>query len=116
MPHWPETLPQSPLLDGCRETPADRTVRTAMDTGPAKVRTRGTAGAGRLSLTYILSCAELAALEAFFEQELIAGALKFSFPHPRKEQSVDCRFRQPPAWAPINGNFFRVGIELEVLP
>lgn len=53
MPNWPETLPQSPLLDGWRETPADNTVRTAMEAGPAKVRARGTAGAGKMSLTYI---------------------------------------------------------------
>ena len=116
MPVWPDTLPQSPLLDACRETPADTSIRTNMDAGPAKVRARTTAGTGRLSLAYILSRAEVAVLDGFFREELTSGSLKFSFPHPRTENTVDCRFRQPPAYAPINGDFFRVAVELEVLP
>lgn len=116
MPNWPEALPQSPLLDGARETPADTVIRTAMETGPAKTRRRTTAGTGRLSLTYILSRAELTVLEGFFSTDLFGGALSFAFPHPRLGETVDCRFRQPPAFAPINGDFFRVGLELEVLP
>lgn len=116
MPSWPVTLPQSPLNDGTREIAADTTIRTAMDAGPAKVRSRTTAGVAKLSLSYIMSRAEVDVLQAFFDADLVSGALKFSFPHPRREETVDCRFRQPPAYAPINGDFFRVGVELEVLP
>ncbi len=116
MTTWPDTLPQSPLLDASRETPADTTIRTNMDAGPAKLRARTTAGVGKLSLAYILSRAEVAVLDSFFKDELTGVALKFSFPHPRTAETLDCRFRQPPAYAPINGDFFRVAVELEVLP
>lgn len=116
MPAWPSSLPALPLADGCRETAPDTSIRTEMDAGPAKVRARTTAGVAQLSLSYIMSRAELGTLEAFFRDELVSGALKFAFPHPRREETVDCRFRRPPAWTPVNGDFFRVGVELEVLP
>lgn len=116
MPNWPETLPQSPLIDGCRETPADTVIRTEMETGPAKARLRTTAGVSRLSLTYIMSRAEVDTLQGFFNADISSGALQFDFTHPRTQETIGCRFRQPPAYAPINGDYFRVGIELEVLP
>lgn len=116
MPIWPETLPQSPLSDGMRETPADVLVRTSMDTGPAKFRPRTSAGVARLALSYIMSRAEVESLSDFFNDDLMWGSLSFSFPHPRTEEPVDCRFRQPPVYAPINGDFFKVTMELEVLP
>lgn len=116
MPIWPETLPQSPLSDGMRETPADVLVRTSMDTGPAKCRPRTSAGVARLALSYIMNRAEVESLSDFFNDDLMWGALSFSFPHPRLEESVDCRFKQPPSYAPINGDFFKVTMELEVLP
>lgn len=116
MPIWPETLPQSPLSDGMIETPADVLVRTNMDTGPAKFRPRTSAGVGKLALSYIMSRAEVETLSDFFNDDLLWGALSFSFPHPRLEEPVDCRFRQPPSYAPINGEFFRVSMDLEVMP
>lgn len=116
MPTWPLTLPQAPLVDGLRETAADTTLRTAMDAGPAKLRSRTTAGVAKLSLSYIMSREEVGTLQEFFDDDLVSGALKFSFPHPRVDATVECRFRQPPAYAPINGDFFRVALELEVLP
>lgn len=116
MPNWPESLPQSPLIDGSRETPADTAIRTEMEAGPAKIRQRTSAGTARLSLTYIMSRAEVEVLQGFFSAGLSSGAMQFDFTHPRTEETVGCRFRQPPAYAPINGDFFRVGVELEVLP
>lgn len=116
MPIWPDTLPQSPLSDGMIETPADVLVRTSMDAGPAKFRPRTSAGVARLALSYIMSRAEVETLSDFFNDDLMWGVLSFSFPHPRLEEPVDCRFKQPPSYAPINGDFYKVAMELEVLP
>lgn len=116
MPDWPTSLPALPLAESYGETQAVTVIRTEMETGPAKARRRTTAGVSLLNLSYILSRAEAATLEEFFENELAGGALQFSFPHPRKAQTVGCRFRRPPALSPINGDYFRAGVELEVLP
>ncbi|HYD17056.1 MAG TPA: hypothetical protein VEF76_01090 [Patescibacteria group bacterium] len=116
MPIWPETLPQSPLSEGFREMPPDVLARSEMDTGPAKLRPRTSAGCAKLEVTYILSREEVEMLSDFYNEELMWGALAFSFPHPRLEEPADCRFRQPPSYTAINGDFFKVACQLEVLP
>ena len=116
MPAWPGTLPASPLMDSFRETVPDTVLRTETDQGPAKLRQRTTAGVRRLSLSYIMSQSQISDLENFFLVTLMGGALGFDFTHPRTEETETCRFRQPPEYAPLNGNFFRVAVDLEVLP
>lgn len=116
MPDWPTTLPSLPLAGSYGETQADTTIRTEMETGPAKARRRTTAGVSQLNLSYILSRAEAETLEDFFSEDLAGGALQFSFPHPLKSATVGCRFRRPPTLAAINGDYFRAAVELEVLP
>jgi len=116
MPTWPNTLPQSPLLDGFRETVPDITIRSTMDQGPAKVRLRTTAAVRTMALTYLMSKDQIAALETFYLATVQGGALSFTFTHPRSNTVMNCRFTRPPEYVPTNGNFFRVAIELEVLP
>ncbi len=113
---WPDTLPAAPLNDGFHETMADTLIRTGMDQGPGKVRRRGSAGVGALAMQYILSTAEVAALKAFHGDTLNGGALAFGFTHPVTAALLNCRFKTPPAFANLNGGYFRVTIELEVLP
>ena len=116
MPAWPITLPASPLVEGFRETPPDTVLRSPMDQGPAKLRRRTTAGTGALSLTYLLSRAQVNALMDFFNDTLAGGSLPFDFTHPVNGATLACRFRQMPAYAPVNAEYFRAAIELEVLP
>jgi hypothetical protein len=116
MAAWPETLPQSPLVEGFRETPANTALRTEMETGPAKLRQRTTAATATLSLTFIISTAQLAVLDGFYADTLQGGTLAFDFTHPVTGETVNCRFRQPPARGTLNGGYFRVSVELEVLP
>jgi hypothetical protein len=116
MPAWPFTLPASPLVDGFRETLPDTVLRSPMDQGPAKLRRRTTAGTGALSLTYLLTRTEVDTLMDFFNSTLAGGALSFDFTHPVSGADLSCRFRQMPAWAPVNSEYFRAAVELEVLP
>ena len=116
MPTWPNNLPARPLNDGFQEVMADTLLRTTMDQGPAKLRRRGTAGVGALSLQYILSAAEVAALKTFYHDTLGGGALAFIFTHPVTLASLTCRFKSPPSFSNLNGGYFRVRVELEVLP
>lgn len=116
MPSWPGTLPAAPLADGFRETIPDTAIRTDMEQGPAKVRRRTTAAVRRLTLSYILDKDEIVSLETFFVTTLMGGALSFTFTHPRTAVVETCRFTKPPGYAALNGNFFKVDIELEILP
>lgn len=116
MPAWPETLPQSPLAEGYRETPANTALRTDMDTGPAKLRQRTTAAAATVNLSYLLSAAQVLTLDAFYAGTLQGGTLAFDFTHPVTGETVSCRFRQPPQRMALQGGYFRVSAELEVLP
>lgn len=116
MPVWPVTLPSSPLVEGFRETPPETVLRSTMDQGPAKLRRRTTAGTGALSMTYMLTRTQVDTLMDFFNETLAGGALGFDLTHPVSGASLTCRFRQMPAYAPVNSEFFRASIELEVMP
>lgn len=116
MPVWPVTLPSSPLVEGFREVPPETVLRSSMDQGPAKLRRRTTAGTGTLSMIYMLTRAQVDTLKDFFNDTLAGGTLGFDFTHPVSGTGLTCRFRQMPAYAPVNSEFFRASIELEVLP
>jgi hypothetical protein len=103
-------------MERFRETPADTVLRTQMDTGPAKLRQRTTAGVAKLSLSYVLSAEQAQDLEDFYEDDLAGGALAFSFTHPRKGVTVSCRFTRPPEFSAAGNGFMGAVLELEVLP
>lgn len=116
MPTWPLTLPAFPLADSFRETVPDTSLRTVMDQGPAKVRRRTTAAARNIHASYILSRAQVESLESFYVTDLFGGSASFAYTHPRTEIVVSCRFRKPPDYISLNGDYFRVTLEMEILP
>jgi len=116
MTTWPDTLPASPLLENFQELSPQTAIRTDMDTGPAKVRQRTTAAVGSLLVNYLLSTAETIALDAFYQTTLFGGSGTFDYTHPRTGATLSCRFVDPPSYAPVNGNYFKVALTLEVLP
>ena len=67
-------------------------------------------------VSYVLSRAQVAVLEGFYLSTLAGGSLAFDFQHPRTEATVNCRFKKAPDYVSLNGDYFRVGLELEVLP
>jgi len=116
MPTWPSSLPQSPLVSGFAETPPMTSLRTEMDQGPAKVRQRTTAGIRKLQMSFNMTKAQIATLDTFYNTTISGGALKFDFTHPRTASTVSVRIVNPPSYAPINGEYYSVGLELEQLP
>jgi hypothetical protein len=116
MTTWPDTLPAAPLLENFQELLPETAIRTDMDTGPAKVRQRTTAGVGMLMVNYLLSVAETVVLDAFYRTPLSGGTTAFDYTHPRTGATLSCRFAEPPEYAPVNGNYFKATLTLEVLP
>jgi hypothetical protein len=116
MTAWPSTIPSVPDGGVFRETGADVLVRSANDTGPDKVRRRTTAGVRLFSFALVLTPEQAAALDAFYDGDLLGGSLGFTFPHPRTGTMVPCRFRAPLVFSPGPGALVRVALELEGLP
>jgi hypothetical protein len=117
MATWPASLPQFVLTEGFEESPPDVLLRTEMDAGPAKVRRRFTAGVRPLKAVIVCSSAQVTTLETFFAAALASGALPFDWVHPRTQAATSFRFVRPPSIAPERGGkYWRVGLDLEVLP
>ena len=82
-PIWPTTLPQSPVLDGYKESMPSNLIRSNTDTGPAKVRRRGNAKPISVNATYILNTEEVKILDRFVDETLGGAAMCFDWPRPK---------------------------------
>jgi hypothetical protein len=90
IPAWPTTnnFPQVPQK-GFSESVGLNVIRSATDSGPAKMRRRGLA-VSTMDLSFILTTAQCADLENFINNTLY-GVKRFSFPHPRTAATVEAR-------------------------
>ena len=111
---WPSTLPTYPLLENYTESVANNSIRTEMEQGPAKVRCRSSVGVSKISISYFLSKEQIEVLDNFYEAELKSGSIAFNFIHPRTSADVKCRFLQSPQYQAVNGNYYKVNLELEI--
>lgn len=90
---WPPALPQAPLAEGYSETIPSNLLRSETDTGPAKVRRRGTAKPYIISASYLLSTEECEVLDGFLVDTLGGGAICFDWPRPMFHRREDGSFR-----------------------
>lgn len=111
---FPDTLPLI-SLDGLEEKIQDVCVRTAMESGPAKVRRRFTAASVFISGQLVLSTSQLSVFDSFFRDSVAMGSLPFYWKHPRSLEPCLCRFSSPPVYSCSAGVWF-VRLEIEILP
>lgn len=116
MPTWPVSLPQKPLRDGYQEVEADTNVRTPMDTGPAKVRRRFTAGPRPFTCTFEFTGAQLATFKTFVRTTLLNGSLAFDMAEPIAGTTASFRQKSPPRTVSVGGDNYQTTWELEALP
>jgi len=116
IPAWPGALPQELLVNGYSQSFPDITIKSNVDAGPAKVRRRFTAGVEPISGTIIMTAAQLATFQTFFNTTLLGGSLRFSWTKP-PAHSVACemRFTEVPSWTKVEDEY-EVSLSLEVLP
>ena len=90
IPSWPtaNSFPQVPQK-GFSESVGLNVIRSPMDSGPAKMRRRGTIP-NTMDLSFILTTAQTTTLETFIKDTLL-GVKRFSFPHPRTAATVEAR-------------------------
>lgn len=118
MPTWPSSLPQVPLAVGYQEQPQNTVLRSSMDAGASKQRLRFTAAARYCAVAYGLDSTQLDAFLAFFDDDLVRGALEFFIPHPRTGAMVTARIvaQEPPYNLIQAGLEWNVSFKLEILP
>lgn len=115
MATWPTSLPQSVLLSDFVESADANTIRTEVDYGPSKVRRRYTAEVKVYQIGLVLTAAQVATLETFYDVTL--GAVdSFDWIHHRTLAAAVYRFRSRPEYRPLGGGYWRTAFALEVLP
>lgn len=84
MPAWPAGVPFiCSVPDLRRSGPIGRKVEFTPDVGPPKTRNRVTTTYRRISgVTAVMTLAQYAAFQSFWETDLLGGALDFTATHP----------------------------------
>lgn len=115
---WPIGLQQLLNVDSFQKKYGSTTIRSDMDTGPAKVRSRYTDAVDIYTCTILMSYDEESILAAFFKTTLGNGSLPFEFVDPFSGDTYNFRFLEPPVIAPVGsgGITYRVSMNWERLP
>ncbi len=116
METWPAALQQLLNVDSFSYTFGNTLIRSDMDVGPAKVRSRYTDAVDTVSCSIDLDMDEYATLEQFYKVTLSNGSRTFSFIHPLTQEEIEARFAQPPSMSPLGGRYFKVAMAWEILP
>ena len=115
---WPVGLPTKPEKT-FSENIGLNIIRTPMDQGPAKVRYRSNRPQ-ILNVEYVLTVAQVATLETFM-YTTTKGVKRFNFLHPRTNQTVEVRVVSQQSGdlftaKYLTPNYYRVSLQLEILP
>lgn len=121
MATWPASLPQA-LHIGATEQRQKAFIRSEMETGPHKQRRRFTAASRFIRGSLLLTKAQRATFDTFYETTLGEGADEFDWVDPNDNSTtVSMRFTAVPQKQAVNGgatgvSLWRLGLELEILP
>lgn len=113
---WPVGLQQKLDSESFEKKFGNTLIRSDMDVGPAKVRSRYTDGVDLYTCSILLDYDEHATLNTFFKTTLNNGALSFDFNDPFTGEPASFRFAEPPTIRALGGRTFRVGMNWEKLP
>ena len=116
MPTWPASLPQDISSQNYKETPPNTIIRSTVEVGIAKQRSRTTGAARPISATLLLTLDQVETLDDFYENDLGFGALSFDWKHPRTDVPSTFRFTDTPSYPAASSVTFRVTLPLEILP
>jgi len=89
---WPETLPDTLLMEGLSAKRNSSVIRTQMDAGPKKARRRYTASTKTFTGRMILNAEQSSILDRFYHTTLADGVLRFNFTNPQTLEIAEFRF------------------------
>lgn len=115
---WPVTLPQTVSWQGYARRLQDTRIRSTMDAGPPKLRSRMTVGMVEQDLPIVwCTKAQWVLLETFYVTTLAQGTLPFDWTDPISGATVHFRFKAPPQFGSMLGpDTIPVTLNLEVIP
>jgi len=118
VPIWPVTLPQMRSWQGYTRKIQDTRIRTPMDAGPPKLRSKYTANLVEHEMQMdFFTKAQWVLLEAFYVTTLLQGTQPFEWTDPISGATVNFRFKAPPMIGSMLGpDTIPVTLSLEVLP
>lgn len=94
----------------------DTAVRSTVDVGPSKVRSRYTKGVDDVRASIDVHRDDWEDLENFYKTSLGNGVLTFYYDHPIKGGQCEWRFKAPPNTSPLGGEYFRISLSWELIP
>ncbi|MGE4297042.1 MAG: hypothetical protein AB7E47_03345 [Desulfovibrionaceae bacterium] len=112
---WLPSLPQAFKKDSYERQPQANTVESAMSTGPAKSRRRGSAKKPIHSGVYAMTDVQFDAFEAFYYATTKEGVLPFEWPGPFGNQTMKAKIASWTA-APVETDLWSVPIRIEERP
>jgi hypothetical protein len=115
---WPVTLPQSVSWQGYARRIQDTRIRTTVESGPPKVRSRFRARVDQQDIPVVyFTKAQWVLLDTFYTTTLAQGVLPFDWIDPITGATVSFRFVKPPQFGQMLGpDTIPVTLQLEVLP
>lgn len=116
MATWPSTLQQRLNVRDFAISTEDTTIRTAMQTGYPKVRSRYTDAVDNVNCSINLDITQYNTLQSFYKTTLGNGVLPFDFLHPITQTMTKVRFVGPPKYTPLGGRVFVAQMTWEFLP
>lgn len=95
----------------------DPSVRSTMDSGPPKSRSRYSAVVYTFEGTISeLTSANVDTLFTLYDSTLVFGSLPFTWVHPRTAAAVTYKFQERPSIVSVMGVSYQVSIKLMILP
>lgn len=115
MNSWPSTLQDKVNAAGFRNQFGSSKIRSTVDVGPAKVRSRFTTRIDQYSSTINLTLGEYDTFKNFYDTTLNNGVETFLFLDPLTDTEKTFRFVGDPSISHIGGNEFIVQMTWELL-
>lgn len=116
MDTWPITLQQTLNTEGFQIVFGITSIRSDVDVGPAKVRSRFTDAVDTYTTEIFLDFDQWGDLKDFYKTILVNGTLPFLFHDPMTDTDEVFRFASPPTVQPLGGRVFRINMNWEKLP
>lgn len=118
MASWPDDttnpgFPQIPLQSGFSQTRKDNTIRSAMGYGPDKLRRRTTVDIQMVTAAIELLEDQLVILDDFYNDN---QSIPWDCTNFLTMQPAVYRFKAPPAYRPMGGQWYSVTLSLEIIP
>jgi len=116
MATWPATLQQKVESTQFELVFGDTRIKSDVDVGLAKVRSRYTDGVDQYRGSIILDSSEYADLKTFYKTTLNNGTDFFDWVDPIDSSAASFRFITPPRITGMGGAKFGVALSLEKAP